>query len=486
MKKLRLIILFLLVSTYAFSQRPPIGDWYDYQLGLREGDTLPNIALGETTNNHTGKTSFSQFKGKIIILDYWNTGCGACMSGFEKMEKIQNDYSDKIQIFLVNPWETKEKIEKEMKKKHLRKYSIPKNLISISNAVFLNELLPSNNGVPHHVLIDTNGIIKARGIGIGRITTSEENIENIWNGSKPNYIRDGNTTPFLNEEITYGSVALAGRTLSTKNGSFISTHNNNYAAWNGAVYQNIKDSASRTIRSTFVNREIAELYKFTFLEEINSNGAKVISTTNKRNGNYWIDYFELNLADTAEVTCKFLTVKNLTAKTWAKNKYCYEQIRPDSISERGLTKMMFLDLNKFFNNKIGLNVRAEVKLVPCYILIRKDKKRNIIEPLRKEFVYKVLEYSRDNVSFRKFVHYPILDILESTLYKLVINDKTGIKFIFNETGYKIDQFATMELPNFDFITLEKIRPYLNRYGLDIIPGKRKLSMLIFEEKRIAK
>lgn len=44
---------------------------------------MPDISLGEVHNNYTGNTKFSEFKGKLVILDFWNTMCHSCMLHLE-------------------------------------------------------------------------------------------------------------------------------------------------------------------------------------------------------------------------------------------------------------------------------------------------------------------------------------------------------------------------------------------------------------------
>ena len=54
--------------------------------GLQEGDVMPDIPLGAIINNATGKKRFSDFRGKLVILDLWYTYFSSCISSFPKME----------------------------------------------------------------------------------------------------------------------------------------------------------------------------------------------------------------------------------------------------------------------------------------------------------------------------------------------------------------------------------------------------------------
>jgi thiol-disulfide isomerase/thioredoxin len=36
------------------------------------------------------------FNGKLMILDFWATWCGACISKFPKLDSLQKKYADKL------------------------------------------------------------------------------------------------------------------------------------------------------------------------------------------------------------------------------------------------------------------------------------------------------------------------------------------------------------------------------------------------------
>src|SRR4051812_2371316 len=100
-------LLLLLFLTKPFCQKTEDQKLFDrwHESALREGDKMPDIALGTVINNRTGKTRFSQFRGKIIILDFWSTTCTGCLAEMAYMENLQRQFKNRIQIFLVNPFE---------------------------------------------------------------------------------------------------------------------------------------------------------------------------------------------------------------------------------------------------------------------------------------------------------------------------------------------------------------------------------------------
>ncbi|MBB5438898.1 thiol-disulfide isomerase/thioredoxin [Pedobacter sp. AK017] len=70
---------------------------------LKIGDQLPDIEITNFMNSTIVKAKVSDFKGKILLLDFWHSGCSSCIDAFPKMDSLQKIYSGKLQIFLVNP-----------------------------------------------------------------------------------------------------------------------------------------------------------------------------------------------------------------------------------------------------------------------------------------------------------------------------------------------------------------------------------------------
>jgi cytochrome c biogenesis protein CcmG/thiol:disulfide interchange protein DsbE len=82
MKTLFVCIISLLLCAQAMSQ------------ALTVGDKLPalsvdNCILPGSTNMVVKNISLQNFAGKIIILDFWATWCGPCISSMPKYEKFQ-------------------------------------------------------------------------------------------------------------------------------------------------------------------------------------------------------------------------------------------------------------------------------------------------------------------------------------------------------------------------------------------------------------
>lgn len=152
---------------------------------LTIGDTLPAVTIENVINHSAGKINLAHLKGKLVILDFWSSWCGACISLFPHMQQLQNRFADSIAIILVN---TKSHLSKDDAAKintilsnvHRRtgsKISLP---VSFSNPL-LDQYFPSNI-LPHEVWISPGGTVQA-------ITSwaelNEANISAVLQGNAP-------------------------------------------------------------------------------------------------------------------------------------------------------------------------------------------------------------------------------------------------------------------------------------------------------------
>tara|TARA_Y100000766_G_scaffold135666_1_gene116787 strand:+ start:6459 stop:7601 length:1143 start_codon:yes stop_codon:yes gene_type:complete len=119
-KKIFQIIDSALVSNFPRNQdvikfHSIIDSWYSSAIGKK----APNFTLLDSD----GKTkSLSDFRGKYVLLDFWNTGCRPCIQEIPNLKRIQKEFGgDKFEIVSVcidrNNVETQE-VWKKINKKH--------------------------------------------------------------------------------------------------------------------------------------------------------------------------------------------------------------------------------------------------------------------------------------------------------------------------------------------------------------------------------
>lgn len=105
------------------------------------------------TGLNTYDTNFSEFKGKVIFLNFWATWCPSCIAELPYIQEFYNDYHNKVEfVFITN--DTREALD-EFFKEH--GYEFP---VYQSNQNYPTELPPVTS-IPRTFIIDKRGNIRA-------------------------------------------------------------------------------------------------------------------------------------------------------------------------------------------------------------------------------------------------------------------------------------------------------------------------------------
>lgn len=67
--------------------------------GLYPGDSPPEIAL--PTLNGESTLKLSELKGKVVLVNFWASWCGACVSELPSMERLYSRLKDKGLVILA-------------------------------------------------------------------------------------------------------------------------------------------------------------------------------------------------------------------------------------------------------------------------------------------------------------------------------------------------------------------------------------------------
>lgn len=104
MKLLKIIIIAILYlsieNVYAqqktrveFSRRPEP----DLKIrNLKIGDRVPEIIISKIIGDSKPDAKISDFKDKLLILDFWDTFCGSCIEALPKLDSLQQKFGNKI------------------------------------------------------------------------------------------------------------------------------------------------------------------------------------------------------------------------------------------------------------------------------------------------------------------------------------------------------------------------------------------------------
>jgi peroxiredoxin len=120
--------------------------------GLGEGDRAPDFAAPSLVGE--GRVELSDYRGKVVYLDFWASWCAPCLKAIPEIEKIRTEMpKDSFQVVAVNL--------DQKKKKALR--FLEKHPVGYPSASDPKGRLPGQYGLetmPTSYLIDADGVIR--------------------------------------------------------------------------------------------------------------------------------------------------------------------------------------------------------------------------------------------------------------------------------------------------------------------------------------
>ncbi len=130
---------------------------------LKVGNAAPNFKL---RNLQGREVLLSQFKGKVVLLDFWATWCGPCRMTMPLMEKLQKEFPKSMTLLAINLQEPASVV---------RDYVREQN---IGSEVLLDEdgsvgSIYGAEAIPLQVLIDKEGKLRRVQAGLGPGTVAQ-------------------------------------------------------------------------------------------------------------------------------------------------------------------------------------------------------------------------------------------------------------------------------------------------------------------------
>jgi len=113
----------------------------------------------ELENMNGEKIRLSDYKGHIVVMNYWATWCGPCISEMPLFQKFSDQYGPQLVVFGIDNQETVEEIRPYVDKLNIT-YEI---LLDKDAQVHVDYQV---YGLPTTIIVDQNGIVKVNHIGI--------------------------------------------------------------------------------------------------------------------------------------------------------------------------------------------------------------------------------------------------------------------------------------------------------------------------------
>ena len=115
--KANVSLLSLVLDSIDTHKKVIIPDVFQLNHGmLKPGEQAPDFLLKNTAGE---QVSLADYKGKLLLLDFWYAACKPCIKASADLEYLQKKYADKLVILGMNTLDNASKIIRHNKKHHI-------------------------------------------------------------------------------------------------------------------------------------------------------------------------------------------------------------------------------------------------------------------------------------------------------------------------------------------------------------------------------
>lgn len=395
------------------------------------GKRMPEIEIKNIADYALKSAKVSQFKGKWLILDFWNKGCTACIHSFPKVNELQRKYADRVQIVLVGLEDAEEQI-RPMYAKFKEKLKL--QLVHAFDSLLFKRL--DIYSCPHVVIVDTLGIV--------RVVTSElnpESLKNLLDGRQsvwlPTYFRQHDTVRRTGEINIDINKPLFLNNNGGSDTSFL--FRSLLAKWKPGMPYYLGSILKNDIRHgsfQIAGATMKKLYLFAYA------GKYLWSEREKEYGQIYPEPI-LELKDSSLFHADFKTGDNV---------FCYSYVfAPNSITEKGLKDILRSQLDAFCK----ITSSFETRNMPYWSLeIANGDLANRLRSNGDSTYYKELPHAKIDAK-----NMPISKLIG----RFYANLSTPLPFI-DKTGLNTNIDISLDCILSD---INSIKEALNKYGLDL-------------------
>jgi thiol-disulfide isomerase/thioredoxin len=373
---------------------------------LKIGEQVPDIEF--QLLNHTAKSAkLSDYKGKVVILDFWGITCTPCVAKFPYLDSLQKAHPDLVKLILVNRDNLSQSTDKlnTFFTKYLKKHPEFKLPTSFNDSIS-PQYFP-HKSVPQCVWIDRDGKLVATTNGQ---EIDAEKIRKVYEGKHVDFRMKRDIMEFNIKQPLFKN-GNGGEENHVKYKSIIAGY------IDGLSHSQYSDVNEKGLGSRIFIRNVQ--LKRLFTEAYRVHPSVMVLYDIKHPDQYRIRHSDLN---------------------WGRDKtFCYELSTALTNTER-LYKLMQHDLYAYF----GMRAKLEMRKIKCYEIIKTGqivKKKVPANAIPDEDDFRTIEVLTQNLN--AWGEVPVFDtrvIKDEQLIAIKekdILDPTLLKKALNENGYDI-------------------------------------------------
>lgn len=118
---------------------------------VKIGQEAPPFKLQDLAGR---EVSLKDYRGKIVVLDFWATWCGPCQWTQKMLEDLQKEYPREMSLLAINQEESDDVVRDYVQKQGLGA------VVLLDKNGSIGRQYDAYNMIPKHFLIDRKGIVR--------------------------------------------------------------------------------------------------------------------------------------------------------------------------------------------------------------------------------------------------------------------------------------------------------------------------------------